>query len=86
MFWPKDLLPHKCPQAKVWSWGYDTKVAKGIGQAVNKDHLYNYGMNLAQEIRRLYVLEQKPIIFVAHSLGGLVVKEVNDPLQNTLPI
>ncbi|KAI1093693.1 hypothetical protein F5B19DRAFT_117051 [Rostrohypoxylon terebratum] len=75
VFWPKDLLPRQCPRATIWSWGYDTKIAKGIGQATNKDHLYNHGMNLTREIRRLQASDQKPIIFIAHSLGGLVVKE-----------
>jgi hypothetical protein len=72
-FWPADLLPQLCPQARISVYGYDTKVA-GFSK-VNKDHVYQLGKNFLYQLG-LYRTKRIPIIFIAHSLGGIVLKEV----------
>ena len=74
VYWPRDLLPADCPNARVLVWGYDTVVTKGFAPA-NKSNLFAHAKDL------LYCLEResvsgRPLVFVAHSLGGLLVKEV----------
>jgi hypothetical protein len=74
VYWPKDLLPTDCPNARILVWGYDTIVTRGFAPS-NKSNIFAYARNL------LYSLERqrpngRPIIFVAHSLGGILVKEV----------
>lgn len=75
VYWPTDLLAPDCPRARIMVWGYDTMVTRGPGKAANKDGLFAHGLNL------LYALSRqrqhgRPIIFVAHSLGGILVKEL----------
>jgi hypothetical protein len=56
-------------------WGYDTMVTRGPGQAANKSGLFTHGQNLLYSLSRERT-QRKPIIFIAHSLGGNLVKEL----------
>ncbi|RYP69457.1 hypothetical protein DL771_006109 [Monosporascus sp. 5C6A] len=73
VYWPLDLLAQKCPQARISVYGYDTLIA-GYAR-VNKDTLYQIAMNFFHELP-LHRAGNLPTLFIAHSLGGLVVKEV----------
>jgi len=74
-YWPLDLLAETCPQARISVYGYDTLV---VGYArVNKNTLYQIAMDFFHELP-LRRSRKIPIIFIAHSLGGLVLKEVMD--------
>lgn len=74
-FWPQDLLPSECPDARILTWGYDTIVTKGFRTAVDKTNIFAQGKNLLFAFGRQR-RAKRPVIFVAHSLGGIVVKEV----------
>ena len=75
VFWPADLLPHECPHARILSFGYDTKITNYGRSSVNKCSIYSHAKDLLFVLSRNAVA-RRPIIFVAHSLGGIVVKEV----------
>jgi hypothetical protein len=73
--WVKDLLPADVSNARIMSFGYDSAVAfsKSIGD------ISIFGEQLLQFIllkRESEQQKRRPIIFVCHSLGGLVVKRV----------
>lgn len=78
-FWPRDSVPTACPEARVLTWGYDTIVSRlGKGPAC-KGSISSHSRDLLWGLERARydgISEGRPLIFVAHSLGGIVVKEV----------
>ncbi|KAK1827847.1 hypothetical protein QBC39DRAFT_360663 [Podospora conica] len=77
VYWPRDLLPSTVPHARVLTYGYDTHIRHRAGSNINKDTLYDIAGNLlvALEVGRRND-SARPILFIVHSLGGIVVKEM----------
>ncbi|KAG4253017.1 hypothetical protein FPRO03_08466 [Fusarium proliferatum] len=74
--WPKTLLPSELPKACILTYGYDTYVVSNSVASSNR--LINHAMNLLTDLtndRRHRNALGRPLIFVVHSLGGLVCKE-----------
>ncbi|KAI9723232.1 MAG: hypothetical protein M1812_001114 [Candelaria pacifica] len=74
VFWPADLLPMKIPKAQIMTYGHDADVIGGPLQGANKDSITQRGRNLMIQLER-EIGNTSPIIFVVHSLGGIIVKE-----------
>ncbi|KAI0418466.1 hypothetical protein F5X98DRAFT_338140 [Xylaria grammica] len=75
VFWPADLLPMELPRARILVFGYDTVVAKHqFAGAVNKNSIFAHSKDLVNELSRTRPLG-RPVMFVTHSLGGIVIKE-----------
>ena len=77
VFWPRDLLPRAFPQARVVTWGYDVQI-EGLLAATSQASIYHHAENLLSDLvmlRKLDAAKSKPLIFIAHSLGGIVVKD-----------
>ncbi|KAK8074555.1 hypothetical protein PG997_009218 [Apiospora hydei] len=74
VFWPQDLLPEEVPQARIMTWGYDSMVVKPFSPT-NKVTLFGHAKNLMFTLGRNAV-PGRPIIFMAHSLGGILAKEM----------
>ena len=77
-FWPGQLLPPVLEEekARVLVYGYDADVTS-FTDGASKDKIHNHAEHLVAELaanRRIRKATERPIIFVAHSLGGLVVK------------
>jgi hypothetical protein len=74
--WPKTLLPSKLGTARILTYGYDAYVVRGSVAGSNRliDHATNLLNDLTTD-RDLHKAASRPIIFVAHSLGGLVCKK-----------
>ncbi|KAK7189586.1 uncharacterized protein CC84DRAFT_1163034 [Paraphaeosphaeria sporulosa] len=80
-FWPEELLPKACPTARILSFGYDSRFVKFF--PLSKSNLDKEGtideystalyQNLASLRESTKTPADRPIIYVAHSLGGLVV-------------
>jgi len=75
VYWPGDLLPSECPRARILTWGYDTVVTKKLSAPSNKNNILSHAKDLLFALARERPIG-RPIILVAHSLGGIVVKEV----------
>ncbi len=76
VFWPADLLPTNVKNARILVYGYDAAVAS-FKEGISKDKIHNHAETLVQRLsanRSLEDVTDRPIIFICHSLGGLVVK------------
>ena len=75
IFWPRDLLPTEIPTARIITWGYDVRIESLLTET-SKATVFQHAETLLVD---LALLRQSPmahpIIFVAHSLGGIVVKD-----------
>ncbi|KAL8642926.1 MAG: hypothetical protein Q9226_008450, partial [Calogaya cf. arnoldii] len=74
VFWPYNLLAKNIPEARIITWGYDADVAHFLSPtSANrvKDHAKGLSNDLAG-LRGSPETSTRPIIFVAHSLGGIV--------------
>ncbi len=70
--WLSDSLPRDIPTARVMIYGYES----GLQDSTCFAHLDDLASSLYLEICRLLGSgEQKPLVLVGHSLGGLLIKE-----------
>ncbi|KAH8762740.1 hypothetical protein F5882DRAFT_477025 [Hyaloscypha sp. PMI_1271] len=74
VFWPRDFLKDDVKSARVITWGYDASVANAFTYASNES-IFGHAETLLSDLARLRGGITRPIIFICHSLGGLVVKE-----------
>jgi hypothetical protein len=75
VFWPRDLLPSLISDVRVLTWGYDADV-DGFGsrsQSTINQHAESLLSDIADQ-REVAGHYRRPIAFVVHSLGGIVVK------------
>lgn len=74
--WPKTLLPPKLSKARILTYGYDAYVVRKSVASSNRlaDHARNLLNDLTTD-RADCNAASRPLIFVAHSLGGLVCKK-----------
>ena len=77
LFWPKDLLAKDFPNVRVLTYGYDSQVSKFFKGPANQSGILAHGESLmhALEVQRRGC-RQRPILFLVHSLGGIILKQV----------
>ncbi|KAF5702758.1 RGT2-Sensor of high external glucose concentration [Fusarium mundagurra] len=75
VFWLADLLPQLCENARILTFGYDTKVTKYTSGPTNMNSIFSHGKDFLFSLGRM-IVPGRPLIFVAHSLGGILVKEM----------
>ena len=76
--WPQLLLPAEIPRARIMTYGADFSYVhwlKPVGQNTVREHAMNLVADLALKRYNTDTLD-RPIIFVAYSLGGLVCEYV----------
>ena len=76
--WPSALLKQDIPNARILSFGYDADIVNFFGPASNSrltNHAESLLGTLVRERTRNQNTEHRAIIFVAHSLGGLITEQ-----------
>lgn len=83
--WLRDFLPQKLDKvglkARIWSYGYDSRTAfsAAITDITVEADMF---LDRMQGERIKNEDKDRPIIFIAHSLGGIIVKKV----RNGVPV
>ncbi|KAF8530881.1 hypothetical protein BDD12DRAFT_914734 [Trichophaea hybrida] len=74
--WLKDLLPHDVQNIRIMTYGYDSRL---VGQGKAENRLLDYQRLFIQDIEnaRSSVKKTRPIIFIGHSLGGILILQVS---------
>ncbi|GAB1310906.1 Inversin [Madurella fahalii] len=78
VYWPQDLAPKTAPNSRIFTYGYDTNVRHWFGGAVSRKSVYDHAWDFLcslEALRRDPKERRRPVLFIAHSLGGIVVKE-----------
>jgi hypothetical protein len=88
-FWPRDLVQHTVPNSRVLTFGYDTHIKHRLAGNVNKSTVYDIAWDFLVSLEANRRQDPpRPMLFVAHSLGGIIVKETlrrsNQAPQNHL--
>ena len=78
--WAKWLKEDR-PDLRAWSFGYPASSSAWIGSAM---HLHPRAINFL-ELMQSHGIGEKPICFITHSLGGLVVKQLLDEAVRHYP-
>ncbi|KAK8130582.1 hypothetical protein PG999_002962 [Apiospora kogelbergensis] len=72
--WLADFLPVDIPYARIFTYGYNSGVAFTGSASRIDDYSRTLLERLMAKRRQFSPLEKRPLIFVCHSLGGVVVK------------
>lgn len=75
VMWLRDLLPQHLPNIRIMTYGYNAKFRNFTGH----QDLRSIAAKLLTELVDLRKTENelcRPIVFVCHSLGGIIAKKV----------
>ncbi|KAI8713771.1 hypothetical protein NCS52_01222600 [Fusarium sp. LHS14.1] len=64
-----------CPKARILTYGYDTKITKYTSGSTSKNSVFSHSKDFLFALGRIHA-KDRPLIFLAHSLGGIVVREM----------
>jgi len=73
--WLKDLLPEFAPRCRILSFGYQSRYMKNAPKR-DISNCAEELLHALQNNRAASKANKRPLIFICHSLGGIVVKEV----------
>jgi surfactin synthase thioesterase subunit len=72
--WLRDVLPKTLPEARILTYGYDTALLKNKSKESIRD-LAKVFLDALSGFRYGTQTQRRPLCFIGHSLGGVVLKE-----------
>lgn len=73
--WLTDFLPKRLPTARVFIYEYDSKAIRF--EDLRSSEIIRQARGLLHQLHRRRMTDpQRPLLFLAHSLGGLLIKTV----------
>jgi hypothetical protein len=77
LYWPEDLLSKDFEDVRIMTYGYDSHVSHFFKGPANQNNIHAHGRSLLNALE-LYRRQdpKRRLIFIVHSLGGLILKEV----------
>jgi hypothetical protein len=77
--WLRDLLPQKVPNARVMTFGYNADIIANTSIAGIRDNARKLLSTLRDKREDDDENDNgRPIVFIAHSLGGIIIKQVSN--------
>ena len=52
IFWPEDFLPEYCLDARIMTWGYNSKITNFFSGPTSQDRFYEHAKNLLNAMKR----------------------------------
>ncbi|KAK1954748.1 hypothetical protein LY78DRAFT_433768 [Colletotrichum sublineola] len=71
--WLRDFLPKDIPNCRIMLCGYDSQVQQSNSGALAKDYALSMLRSIV-DIREKTKTTNRPIIFIGHSLGGIIIQ------------
>lgn len=73
--WLRDFLPQSFPSCRILLYGYDSKVPNSMSNQ-SVPEIASTCKNFVTNFRSLTKTDERPIIWLGQSMGGLIVQEV----------
>jgi len=76
VFWPQDILPSTAPNARIFTFGYETHISHAFCKTPSKSSVYDIAWDFLVRLDAKRQAERsRPLLFIVHSLGGVLIKE-----------
>ena len=80
--WLRDFLPSQISTARIFLYGYNANVAS----STTRDGIHEVASNLNSRLLNYRENDpDRPLLFICHGLGGLVVKRVSHDVAELCP-
>ncbi|KAF8529530.1 hypothetical protein BU17DRAFT_36370, partial [Hysterangium stoloniferum] len=81
VLWLRDLLPETLFSARILTYGYD---ARTHGENRAQQTMYDVSVDFVAKLSAFRIntkTNDRPLIFIAHSFGGIILKNVSNPIR-----